>query len=518
MSYPQFSYTMLCYTTNYMSQNKLNEKLASMGAGQIKDIQAHPERTDYLDYLLNGDKADENRATKLKYLANEYMQTFHKHVHTIYPYMLYEKTNDKTYWNYNDDTGVYDELSFPEVRSLIIKLLMNEGFIPKANESFAKSTLNKWRSAYPKAGKSYDEFDTQEGWFHAKNGWLELSTLNFTDHTPDKISRMVSAVAYDKEATCPLYDDFLDVQSQMPEDQVRVIKQYSGYVLTDSIEAEQMLIFEGRPGSGKSMIPEVWMKVLGKKAVSTTLGRVGGGSEFNGDELVDRTLCFIDEANPKTKDINESFQNLVTQQTIRVERKGIQDKSFVPNKLKLVMCLNEMPDHMPPGMHRRYRHILFTRSFSDEGIKDGRIRINIFENELSGVLNRMVEGLKDYKKMGLTVIENEESRKHEYDLGADDFSAFLDNHFVPVKDSDVRYTYDELRAAFVAEFPKRYNQGLSIQAFNKKLLSNRLSAFSKIGKGRNKMIRGYTGIKLRDGHSFSAYSHETIKIENSQDW
>jgi len=249
--------------------------------------------------------------------------------------------------------------------------------------------------------------------------------------------------------------------------------------------------------------------------VATSLSRLGGENQFTGDELVDKTLCFIDEANPKTNDINETFQNLVTQPTIRVERKGIQKKTLVANKLKLVMCLNEMPDHIPAGMYRRYRHILFQRSFQDEGIKDGHIKLNIIANELSGVLNRMLKGLSDYNKMGkLSGIENELDRKNEYNLSSDDFSAFLNDHFNPVNDDEVRYSFEEMRAAYVAEFPKKYNEGLSIQSFNKKLLANRLSEFSKIGKGRTKELRGYTGLKLKAGHNFVA---NVSKIQTTYD-
>jgi len=502
-----------------MSLDKLNKQLAAAGAASISEINDQPERMAYLNYLLNGDPAEKNRAARLKYLAEQYLFNFHKTVASVHPYLLYEKNNDKTYWNYNELTGVYDELSFPEVRGILIAMVMAEGFPGKANESFAKSTLNKWRSACLDSGKDYDEFDNDQNWFHAKNGWLELATRKFVKHTPDRLSRMISAVDYNKKATCPLYDDFLDKESHMPKDQVRVIDQFSGYVLTDSIEAEAMLIFEGRPGSGKSMVPEVWMKVLGKKSIFSSLNRIssmGGANDFTGDEVADRTLCMIDEANPKTKDIDESFQNLITQQTIRVERKSIQQKVFVPNKLKLVMCLNEMPDHMPPGMARRYRHILFTRSFTDEGIKDGSIRTRIFTEELSGVLNRMLDGFDDYKKMnGLVEIANEAGRKYEYDLGADDFSAFLNDHFEPVKDIQIRYTYEQMRAAFVAEFPKKYNQSLSIQAFNKKLLSNRLAAFSRIDKGRINNTRGYTGLRLKEGHVFPIHDGAMIECPYS---
>jgi len=500
-----------------MSQlNKLNEELAKLGIEEVKELDPCPSRTAYFRYMDDDSEDDpKTRKAKLSALRKGYVINFYQWFSHLNPHLLYEFGDDKTYWNYNTEKGVYDELTLSSVLSLVINLMITDGLDGEATEGTAKTIVAKYRAQNKTRGKLYSDFDAADNWFHAKNGWLELVTHEFIEHTPERLSRIVSAANYSPEAECPLYDAFLDIESRMPTDQVRVIDQFSGYVLTSTIEAEEMLIFEGRPGSGKSMVPEIWMKVLGDKAVATSLSRLGGENQFTGDELVDKTLCFIDEANPKTNDINETFQNLVTQPTIRVERKGIQKKTLVANKLKLVMCLNEMPDHIPAGMYRRYRHILFQRSFQDEGIKDGRVKLNIIANELSGVLNRMLKGLSDYNKMGkLSGIENELDRKNEYNLSSDDFSAFLNDHFNPVNDDEVRYSFEEMRAAYVAEFPKKYNEGLSIQSFNKKLLANRLSEFSRIGKGRTKELRGYTGLKLKVGHNFVA---NMSKIQTTYD-
>lgn len=504
------------------SIEKLNKELLAVGIDAIKDVDPCPERTRYYAHLaIEFEERKDDWNKKFKSLRENYLSVYYKVVAEKYEFLLYEKTNDKVYWNYNEETGVYDELSFPEVRNLIIAMLIKDDFNDKANEAAVKSILNKYRSAFKDRGKFYDDFTSNDEWFHANNGWVNLETLEFQAHTSDRLSRFSSAIPYRPDAICPLYDSFLDVESRMPADQVRVLDQYSGYILTNTIEAKQMLIFEGRPGSGKSMLPEIWQAILGKKAVAMSLKKLSGdNNRFSGDELAGKNFCFIDEASPKTKDINESFQNLVTQPTITVERKSIQEKPVVKNQLKMILSLNEMPDHMPPGMLRRYRHILFKRSFYDEGVQDTKIQETILKDELSGVFNRMLKGLADYKKMGgFTVIAGDEERRQEYDLISDDFSSFLNEHFEPVPSSDdeVRYSYKEVRDAFVAEYPKKYNAQLSIQGFNKKLISNRLAKFSRINKSRKKGQRGYIGFKLKEGHNF--VSNEKIFVLNQdQEW
>ena len=487
----------------------------------IENITLCPERTIYKKFINEPkNQEDDNFFKKKKALEEQYKLAFHNYVAEVYPYLKYEKTNDKVYWNYDEKEGVYKELSFAEVRSFVIKLLIDEGLLRVATESEAKSVLNKLRASFPEWAVTQDDFVTTGSWLHVNNGWLNLDTLELFPHTHEKLSLYKMSVDYNPEAVCPLYDKFLDEDLQMKKDAVRVIDQFSGYMLTDSIEEQVMLVFEGRPGCGKSTIPRIWLKMLGKKGTTASLTSLGQGeARFMGDVFAHRNFCFFDEANPKTQNINEYFMNMVDKDDIKIERKGIQGHSDVRNTLKMVLALNEMPDHQPEGFGRRYRHLLFTRSFTDEGVADRGFQQKIVDNELSGVLNRMLKALIDYKKMGgLTSIEGELERKRNHTLAADDISAFVEEHFMPVNDGVVRYNYQQMRSAFVNEFPKSYNKQLSVQSFNKKLMSVRLPEFKHITTGRNYNGRGYVGLKLKKGHSFGEM-YEQIRIENEVvDW
>lgn len=512
-----------------MDTKEINKELESLGVPGIKEEDVCPERTTYLSVLeqsipkLNAlyenkpfteDHAKEAKKIEasLKYLRNVYILNFHKYFASVYPHLLFEKTNDKVYWDYNEQTGLYEELSFPEVRSMVIALLISEHLSEPTTETQAKNILNRFRANH--VGISIEDFITDDEWLHVKNGWLNRSTLELEPHTPERRSLHKMAVDYDPEATCPLYDKYLDEDTRMPKDQTRVLDQYSGYILTNSIKQQQMLILEGRPGCGKSTLPEIWMEILGEQATTHKLSHLSnGGERFIGQSLSYKTLCFFDEANPRTSDINETFMGFITDKRIRIERKAIQGENYVRNTLKLVLSLNEMPDHMPPGMDRRYRHIVFTRSFSDEQIEDRDFGAKVVANELPGVLNRMLRGLHDWEKMGgLTLINGEEDRKTEYSLASDDISAFISDHFDVANDNEVRYTYQQMRGAFISEYPKKYNEQLSIHAFNKKIKAIRLAKFSRITTGRTKETRGYKGLILKSGHSFASNDNQRMIV------
>jgi P4 family phage/plasmid primase-like protien len=488
------------------------------------NISRCPERVEYKKFINsdNNELSAKEYDNLLKALKALYLQNFHDYFEEVYPHLLYERTNDKVYWNYEDTEGVYTELSFSEVRSMVIKLMMNEDLVGSATEAFVKLVLNRYRASNEEKGVTLDSFSLPSGWLHVKNGWLNLATKELQPHTPERLSLNKMDTDYSPDAMCPLYDKFLDSDTQMPKDQIRVIDQFGGYVLTDGIEQHTCLILEGRKGCGKSMLVEIWMNMLGSKAIPLQLTALqGGGERFIGQTLAYKNLIWFDEANPRTTSINEFFQNLITGEKIRIERKGVQGDDYVNNTIKVVLSLNEMPDHMPTGMDRRYRHIVFHRSFYEEGIVDPDYKKKILENEKSGILNRMLRGLDDLRKMNrLTMIDGEEDRKREYALTSDDFSSFLSDHFEPTPMSEgiIRYSYEEMRNAFVAEYPKSYNKQLSVRSFNKKLLATRLPEFKYVQTAKSGGTRGYKGLKLKEGHEFAVGEFDPIKTPKTVDF
>lgn len=501
------------------SIKKLNEQLADMGIDEIKDVEACPERTDYLLHLEEGDWKNDDWKKKLKQLEEAYLRNFYKQIHYLYPNLLFAIDIDGVFWNYNETLGVYEKIGYQSVRSIILRELRKEGLDKYTTEQHAKRILANY-IAESGNGATLNDFVEEDGWLHVQNGWLNVDTLTLEPHSPVRRSLYTIGVAYDETALCPLFDKFLDEDVQMPKDQVRVIDQFSGLILTNDISHKEMLIFDGAPGCGKSMVAELWLEILQKKSTISDLSRLNGGAaRFIGESLTNRTLCFFDEANPKTENINEFFQNLISGKYIKVEKKGVQDTEEVQNTLKIVLALNEMPHHMPAGFNRRYRHILFTRSFRAEGIEDKSLQKKIIDTELPGILNRMLRGLKDLKKMGTTtVILGEEERKRQFTLAADDLSAFISDHFEP-DDSNEEHACIEgkkMLQAFKEEYPSNFNRGLSIHAFSKKLLSvnGRLSEFVNIRKERTKTYRGFAGLKFKDGHYFSSDGFESrIKVD-----
>jgi P4 family phage/plasmid primase-like protien len=487
--------------------NNLNNQLSAMGLPTITDEATCEEREQYLSHLAEADWDNEKWLKKLKTLQQKYLVNFYKYVAIVYPYLRFEIGEDKTYWNYNVDDGVYDEMSAVTAKELVIRLLIDEDLVGNANENTAKTILARYRACFPERGNGYDEFDVDDNWFHAANGWVNVDTLAFELHTPSRISRRKSAVTYDAEAVCPVYDKFVEKDLQLKEDQVRVIDQFSGLILTSDIRYQKMLTLVGRPGCGKSTLLNTWSHVLGEMALEKKLTELSSESaRFAGSQFVGSTLCWFDEVNVKKAEMSNNLGTLITGETINVERKGINGITKARNSVKCVLTANLLPMTAEIGMYRRLILINIPVSFSEEEREDKEMPDKL-KAEGSGILNRMLAGLQDLRKMrGFTVIAGHADLIEEYKAQSDTIAEFLDEYFDVGTVDDFVPTKEMYKAYQHFAEGNSWTRSITPQKFGRLLKGQPLSRFAKIEPSRlsSDGSRGWSGLKLKKGYEFDA--------------
>lgn len=485
----------------------INEELELLGIEPIADTDPCPERTRFLRHIQSPDFDDKDWVKTYKSLKEQYALAFHDYFAHVYPYVLFEKGEDKVYWEYNEQEGVYEELTVSSAMSLVIELLIIERLTERATAHFAKDVLARYRAVYADRGVSYDAFDIDDSWFHAQNGWVCLSTLVFEPHTPDRLSRRKSAVSYDAEATCPLYDKFLDTDIRLKMDQVRVIDQFSGLCLTNDITQQKMLTIIGRPGCGKSTLLAAWSHVLGEMAIEKKLTELQGDAmRFSGSSFVGSTLCWFDEVDVKKAEMGNSLGTMITGQHINVERKGVNGIIKARNSVKCVLTANRLPHNAEVGIYRRLILVNFPFSFSDTDTAILDISEKL-KSESSGILNRMIKGLRDLRKMGtFTTITGHTDLIEEYKAQSDTVAEFLDTFFEPGSADDYIETQSLLSAYKNFTYDKSF-MILTPQKFGRLLASQPLTRFSQI---EPKLIFGsgrcWTGLVLKSEYKFNDHT------------
>jgi P4 family phage/plasmid primase-like protien len=479
--------------------NEVNQQLEEAGLEPLQEVNRCPERKYYKKLLQN----TESDPKKIKAAATQYTHAFHHHFARVYEHLLYEAGDDKTYWLYDEIEGIYQELSGVSAVALVLKLLESEGLRERATESLAKTILARYRANYIERGKSFDDFDNDDSLFHANNGWVHLTTLEFTPHTPLQLSRMKSAVDYNADAVCPYYDKFLDEDLKLKEDQVRVIDQFSGLTLVNDIKYQKMLTILGRPGCGKSTLIDAWMGVLGDKSMEKKLTELQGDAmRFAGSQFVGSTLCWFDEVDVKKAEMGNSLGTLITGTHINVERKGINGIVKARNTIKCVLTANRLPMAAELGIYRRLIMIPIQVSFVEDETEVLDMPDKLTK-EASGILNRMIRGLQDLRKMGrFTMIEGHEDLIEEYKAQSDTMAEFLDTYFEPASEEYFVETNDLFKAYQQFAEGNSFTRMITPQKFGRLLATQPLDRFAKIAPGRPNRTRSWTGLKLKSEYKF----------------
>jgi len=473
----------------------------------LETVTLCPERIEYKKFINDpesGGLPAKEYAQIKKALIERYKLAFHNYVAEVYPHLRFEVGEEKVYWNYNEATGIYEEVAHTTVKEWVMKILIDEDIIASATDAFAKTVLARYRACYAERGSVYDDFDNEDLLFHAHNGWVHLKTLEFTPHTPAQLSRRKSAVHYNPKATCPLYDTFLDEQVQLQPDQVRAIDQFSGLLLTPDITKQKMLVLIGKPGCGKSTLLDLWSDVLGDMATQNSLHEIASDSfRFRGSTLVGKTLCWFDEVEVTRSNVGSSLINLITGQQIRVERKGINGIVASQNKLKCVLTANTLPRSAEMGIYRRMILIYLNYSFYDNMTDNKDIR-QLLRAEASGVLNRMLRGLADItENKGFTHIEGHGDLIEEYKASSNTVAEFLDEHFVFDYEAP-RVSTKVLLEAYKNYASDKYASSMTPQRFGVLLNSHGLDKFNSITSARGaKGERVWCGLKLKDWYEIN---------------
>lgn len=508
---------MLQYSDMTYNITKLNEVLLANGKEGVKLVDIAPESVAYHNYRKGDGERD---AKKLERLRSDHLRNFYKYLAKQYPNLLFEADGDELYFHYNPETGIYEDWQKVHVQELITRMMIQEGFLHEAKLGTVNQTLVFFRAMFSSRGCHYDDFDTAEEWFHCSNGWvaleLEVDGVDekgllkykprvFEEHTPKRLSRRISAVAFDAEATCPNYDKMM-VDFKLADDIVRVIDQFSGLLLTSDISNQKMLAFIGRPGCGKSTIAEVWGKVLGEMAIRKDLNDLTGDRfRFIGKSLTGRTFVHFDEVDIKRSEMSSNLGNLITGDRFAVERKGKDEDPSAKNKLKCVLTANSLPASAEVGVYRRMILIEFRNSFYDNGEADLKLPAKL-EAEFSGILNRMLIGLADIRKMEtFTVIAGHEDAIEEYKVSSDILAEFLDEHFEPGTVNDGVSSTVMFNTYVKWLGPNRNRMTLTPQRFGQMLKNQPLRKFD-IGIGRSDGgLRFRTGLKIKKCYKESQF-------------
>lgn len=342
-----------------------------------------------------------------------------------------------------------------------------------------------------------DEFDQDANQVVLKNGVLNTKTFEFIEHDPSMYFLLMVPVVHDIDATCPKFDKFL---SEILPDEVerQTIIELFGYCLIKNYGIQKWFMFLGDGGNGKGTLLSVLRTFLGVNNISA-VELQEFEKPFSVAELYGRLANIVGDLSAKELYHSGRLKSLTGGDLLLAEKKFQNPFNFV-NHAKLIYSANELPRTFD-GTYAFWRRVMlinFTEKFTEEGeIKDLWEELTT-EDELSGILNRAIEGLKRLAKNHRFSKNNSTEEIEEFYIRtADPVAAFFMDCVETTNNHSDFISFKSLHTAFVC-YCKQYRfRDLSIKKFNSSVRNNfKLTETREKNVETEKQERVWSGIIL----------------------
>jgi putative DNA primase/helicase len=292
------------------------------------------------------------------------------------------------------------------------------------------------KSARGRAPIHVDELNVHPYLLCCANGMLDLRTGKLRDASRADRSTRIIEYAYDKRATCPLFDRFLFEIFIGDEELIRYLWRVLGYSLTGDISERSFWIFHGEGRNGKSTLVETLKALLGsamngyaqKARFSTFLQKTLYGSGANDDvaHLAGARVVIANEADEKQPLNSTLIKELTGGDTARARHLFGREFEFVP-QFKLFLVANTIPPirETTYAVWDRLHYVEFNFRVADDKV-DRELPLKLL-GELPGILAKAVDACLEWQANGLKPPESVVKSGKKLYKANDTFGQFIDD-------------------------------------------------------------------------------------------
>ena len=356
-------------------------------------------------------------------------------------------------------------------------VIKDHSFVDKLMKQF-------WSEArFPvQASNDTPKMNLQNGTLHFTSDGAELRPFDKQDGLTYQLP-----YAYDPSATAPLFRKFLD--RVLPDVAMqKLIFQYIGYVFLPSLNLEKVLFLLGDGSNGKSVFLNVIRGLIGdEQCCSFSLEDLSQKSGYNRAELGNYVLN-VDTEN-SARMATEMFKKIVSREPLQARHP--YGRPFVLRDYATsVFAMNKLPKDVEQtgAFFRRFIIVPFEVVITDDE-KDPDLAKKIIANEMSGVLNYVVDGVRSLLEEGdFDIPESVREVVEEFRQESDTVYKFMER-FQPGKSESIplKAMHDHYRAL--------NPNGVTIRDFSKRLRS---LGYTVDRAGRNNTVSVYVIRRMID--------------------
>lgn len=227
-----------------------------------------------------------------------------------------------------------------------------------------------------------------------ENGVLDIRDMILKEHSPNYNFLSKIPTKYYTNADCPLIKKFFS--EVLYEEDIPVMQEWLGYLLYRSYFEKKAMICVGDPDTGKTTLLNLITKFIGIENKSGVSLQKLTSDRFSGAFLYRKHLNAYDDLSSKDIDDHGAFKIATGGGYIQAEFKFGDQFEFI-NFAKLLYATNKIPPTQETdddAYFKRWIVIRFDNAFDSEVVDKFIIEKITTEQELSGLLNYAIEGLK----------------------------------------------------------------------------------------------------------------------------
>jgi len=417
------------------------------------------------------------------------MGLFVKWLLTKYDFITMRDTDEVYYFN----GGYYEKGGEKIIHEFIQRYLMEIEAEAQVKKYLINETIGGiQRSTYTKR----DETNI-ERYITMENGVYDVEEQKVIGFSPEILNTTKIPVTYDPEADCPKFKEFL-TQVLNPED-IPVIQELFGYCLLKDYRYQSAFMFWGTGSNGKSILLDTLIAFVGKDNISGVALQDLEENRFAKAELYGKMANIFPDLSADALKTTGAMKMLTGGDMIQAEEKFKNGFRFY-NHAKLIFSANMIPASRDDthAFWRRWIILTFPNEFSEEQQDKNLLKKLTTEEEMSGIFNWAVEGLKGLLKNDkFSYSVPVELRRALYIKKSDPVWAFSEEILEP--DPENQITKDDLYNYFKTYCKENAFIPTSKESFGKKLLSScEWPIITTRPRSGDKRVQVWQGMKLKD--------------------
>jgi putative DNA primase/helicase len=261
------------------------------------------------------------------------------------------------------------------------------------------------------------QIDADKNLINFPNGTLEIDTMAFREHKQADLCSKMMGAPYDLSADCPLWKQFIGEIFEEDQDLIQFVQRALGYSLTAEIKERAIFLCYGSGANGKSTLLNTAAAVMGDYAQQTESSTftVQKREQVRNDlaALKGARLVLALESG-KDKKLDEAIVKQVSGGDKIAARFLFKEYfEYIP-EFKIWWGFNHRPriDDSTESIWDRIKLIPFNLRIPEE--KRDLDLPQKLQAELPGILKWMLEGLREYRRIGLAEPEIVRAATAEY--------------------------------------------------------------------------------------------------------